>query len=187
MFEDIKITDILTSIGTIGAVIVSVYLAVRNDRKRAVITHSRGVLREKTQSGENITGIDRLCFYNKGIKKIHLRKMLVYRKASLFSKKALHINFGGISEFNREIAGDSIEIVDIDFTYDDEIQEVLGVDVSRLNKVYVIFEDVAGKKYKTKFKLYYFNRRSNKTRKFKHKFRFIINKIKMKLKLSRRR
>jgi len=153
MFEGVSITDWLTSIGTVGAVIVSLYLSIKGQSKQGVITYS--TIKEKIieNDKEKDVTIYKICFYNTGNKNIYLRKMTVNRLALIGNKKYMHHKYLGNSEFIETVAADSIVEINIDFEDDDKIRHNLGLRTYFLTKVCVEFEDVTGKKYKKYFNL----------------------------------
>lgn len=153
MFEDIKITDILTSIGTIGAVIVSLYLSFRNEKKKGIVTVNKVYISEEIENRIINRWSYRICLYNKGNKNIHLRNLTVYRTPFLAFRKIYHFDYSNLKEFKGEIKGDSIVEVDLDFREDNEKWRSLGLNIKFFRSVHVVFMDIEGKKYKTQFYL----------------------------------
>lgn len=153
MFEGIKITDILTSIGTIGAVIVSLYLSFKNEKKKGIVTVNNVYIKEMNENGETGWCSYRICLYNKGNKNIHVRNLTVYRTAFLVFRKVYHLDYSHLKELKIEVKEDSIVEVDLDFREDNRRWEALGLNIKYFRLVHVVFQDIEGKKYKTEFVL----------------------------------
>lgn len=147
------ITDWLTSFGTISAVGISLFLILKDNLKKAIITINTSSERVVKNNKCTKKKVHKVCFYNKSKKNIHLRKVMAYRSTWLPFRKYKYFDFESESEFNHTVKFDEFIEVNIDLERDNEIWRSLGLDVNRLKQTIIIFEDITGKRYRKKFKL----------------------------------